>query len=79
MNLCQYSDIFGQVGKGVHSYRILNIAIVDLLFTILSAILIAKYYNYKLLTVFIVLLILSIVLHRLFCVKTTLTMMLLPF
>ena len=35
--LCQYKDALGEVGKGVHSYRIFNIAIVDVLLTILGA------------------------------------------
>jgi hypothetical protein len=26
---CKYKNIFGEEGKGVHSYRIFNIAIVD--------------------------------------------------
>ena len=26
---CEYKDIFGKVGEGVHSYRIFNIAIVN--------------------------------------------------
>jgi hypothetical protein len=35
--LCQYKNIFGEVNKGVHSYRIFNIAIVDVLLTIIGA------------------------------------------
>lgn len=78
MNLCKYSEIFGQVGKGIHSYRIFNLAIVDVIFTILTAFLISEYYKYNLLIVLIVLFILSIILHKLFCVKTTLTMIFFP-
>ena len=26
---CQYKNIFGEVGKCIHSYRLCNIAIVD--------------------------------------------------
>ena len=33
-------DIFGKVGEGVHSYRIMDIAIADVLMTILGAFLI---------------------------------------
>ena len=32
-----FKDIFGKVGEGLHSYRIFNIAIIDVLFTILGA------------------------------------------
>jgi hypothetical protein len=35
--LCQYKDILGKPGKGIHSYRIFNIAIVDVLLTIIGA------------------------------------------
>ena len=37
INLCIYKDIFGIPKKGVHKYRIFNIAFVDLLLTILLA------------------------------------------
>lgn len=35
MNLCKYKNILGEPGKGVHSYRIFNIAIVDVLLTLI--------------------------------------------
>ena len=35
INLCVYKDIFGIPKKGFHKYRIFNIAIVDLLLTII--------------------------------------------
>jgi hypothetical protein len=41
MNLCKYKDLLGEPGKGVHSYRIFNIAIVDVVLTILVALLIS--------------------------------------
>ena len=34
---CEYKDIFGKVGEGVHSYRIFNIAVVDVVSTIIMA------------------------------------------
>ena len=36
-DLCKYKDILGVPGKGVHSFRIFNIAIVDVLLTIIAA------------------------------------------
>jgi hypothetical protein len=69
--LCKYKDMFGPVGQGIHSYRIFNIAIVDVLLTILGAFIIHLFlpkYNYFL--ILILLFILGIILHRLFCVKT---------
>lgn len=72
----KYSEILGKVGKGVHSYRIFNIAIVDVIATILLAYIInniIKFFYSKSLFIYIliILFILGIILHRLFCVDTT--------
>lgn len=68
--LCQYKDVFGKPGKGVHSYRFMGVAIVDVVFTILGAWLIAYFWKvnfwYTLGGLFLV----GILMHRLFCVKT---------
>ena len=70
--LCKYKDIFGKVGEGAHSYRVFNIAIVDVLLTILLGIIIHAFNpKWSLLYILIVLFILGIVAHRLFCVRTT--------
>jgi len=70
--LCKYKNIFGKVGEGVHSYRIFNIAIIDVILTFLLAfiiqLLLPKYNYYHIL---ILLFILGIILHRMFCVRTT--------
>lgn len=71
MSLCQYKDIFGKPGEGVHSYRIANVAIVDVVVTIIGAYLLAKLFKWKFLKTLIVLFILGIIAHKLFCVKTT--------
>lgn len=70
--LCKYKNIFGKVGKGVHSYRFLNIAIIDVLFTILAAyILHLLVPKLKFSIILIFLFLLGIICHRLFCVPTT--------
>lgn len=69
--LCQYSDIFGKPGQGIHSIRIFNIAIIDVILTILLGYFISKYYQYSLLYTIAGLFILGIILHKVFCVKTT--------
>jgi len=77
MNLCKYKNIFGELRTGVHSIRIFNIAIVDVILTILGGILIQTIllklfnYNIELTIVLVSLFILGIILHRLFCVRTT--------
>ena len=37
MDLCKYKNILGVPGNGVHSYRIFNIAIVDVILTVIVA------------------------------------------
>ena len=70
--LCKYKDILGKVGKGVHSYRIFNIAIADVLLTILAAFIIHLFLpKYHFFFILLILFILGIILHRLFCVRTT--------
>lgn len=84
MSLCKYKNIFGKVGEGVHSIRFLNIALFDLIGTLLIAIILTYYLrktsifaNFSIyvisLIVFIILMIIALFLHRLFCVKTVLT------
>jgi hypothetical protein len=71
MSLCQYKDIFGKPGEGPHSYRIANVAIIDVGVTVIGAFLIAKLFKFKFLKTLIVLFILGIIAHKVFCVKTT--------
>ncbi len=77
--LCRYADIFGLPGKGAHAYRLFNIAIVDVLGTAVLA-----YAAYKLVNplfkikvnfwlYFVIALVIGEILHKLFCVKTTIS------
>ncbi len=70
-NLCKYKDMFGKPNEGAHSIRIMNIAVIDVLVTIVMAIIISKLSNYKISYVLGSLFVLSIVAHRIFCVRTT--------
>ena len=73
MSLCKYSEIFGKPNQGVHRHRLFNLAIVDVVFTILGGIALQKIFFRKRKThnVIIGLFILGIIMHRLFCVRTT--------
>jgi hypothetical protein len=71
MSLCKYKDIFGVPGTGSHSYRIFDVAIVDVLATILVAYIISKIMKVDFIKTLVVLFLLGIVMHRLFCVRTT--------
>ena len=74
---CKYKDIFGKVGEGLHSYRLFNIAIVDVISTIFVAYLLKIYIfpQRSFLKLTIILFLLGIILHKIFCVKTTLDKM----
>ena len=71
MDLCKYKNILGVPGQGPHSYRIFNIAIVDVVLTIILAYIISYIYNISFVKSSITFFILGILLHRLFCVRTT--------
>jgi len=73
MNLCAYSNVFGAPKEGLHSYRIFNIAIIDLALTILVAVIISYAFDYSILIVLLILMIVGIFIHKLFCVNTTIT------
>ena len=73
--LCKYKHIFGKEREGIHSYRFMDIAIMDVLFTFIGAIIIAYYLKLNIILVFIFLIILGTIIHYLFCVETTITKM----
>ena len=70
---CQYSDIFGKIKEGVHKYRLFNLAIVDVIMTFIGSYFLQKVFfkKYEYYQVLLGLFILGIILHRLFCVRTT--------
>ncbi len=71
MNLCKYKHILGEPKKGIHSYRLFGVAIADVIMTVVAAYAISYFYGYRFIYTLIFLFILGIVLHRLFCVRTT--------
>ena len=76
--LCKYKDIFGKPNTGLHSLRILDIAIFDVLCVIIIGMLISNTFKMSLLYTIISLFLLGIILHRLFCVRTTVDRLLFP-
>jgi hypothetical protein len=79
LSLCKYKNIFGKVGEGIHSYRIFNIAVADVLLTILGAFIIKFFLpKYKFFVILLILFASGIILHRMFCVRTTIDKLLFP-
>ena len=74
VDLCifkHHSDILGTPGKGVHKFRMFDIAIMDLFFTLLIAYFLAYFCRTYFILMFIALFVLGQLLHLAFCVETT--------
>ena len=69
--LCEYKNIFGDPNTGLHKIRFFDIAVVDVVFTIIFGIIISRYYSSNLLMTLFILFALGIILHHIFCVRTT--------
>ena len=78
MDLCKYKNALGVPNKGIHSYRFMGVAIADVIMTLIGAYLISKGFKLNFVYTSISLFLLGIVLHRLFCVRTTLDKLLFP-
>jgi fatty acid desaturase len=70
-DLCKYKNALGEPGKGVHSYRLFGVAIADVVMTLIGAIILSYFFNWSFIYTAVCLFILGIILHRLFCVRTT--------
>ena len=92
-NLCKYRNALGVPGKGVHSVRlggvavggvavggvaVGGVAVVDVLLTIVGAYIIARWAHVSFAWTAAGLFLLGIILHRLFCVRTTIDRLLFP-
>lgn len=78
MDLCKYKNALGVPKKGIHSYRLFGFAIMDIIMTIIAAYLIAYFFQKSFVNTLILLFILGIILHRVFCVRTTVDKLLFP-
>lgn len=78
MVFCKYKNFFGEPGKGIHSYRVFGIAIVDVIGTIIVSAIISYFSGFNFIHISIFLFCLGILLHRMFCVRTTVDKLLFP-
>ena len=75
---CKYSGIFGKPGEGPHSIRLFGVAVVDFVLTVLLGILINHLIggNWKSLVIVLLFVFsLGIIVHRIFCVNSTINKM----
>lgn len=70
--LCPYKNALGELGKGVHSVRFAGFAVFDTLATVAGGYAIARVSGKSVYESTLILFLLGIVLHRAFCVETTL-------
>ena len=68
---CQYKDLFGRPREGAHSYRLFDVAVVDVVATIVVAFIIARVFGFVFWKSLVALFLLGIISHRVFCVETT--------
>ena len=79
MSLCKYKDIFGKPKEGVHRFTIpiLNIAFIDTILVVLAAWLLTFYFKKThFLIIFLVLMVIGVLSHKIFCVNTRLNIFL---
>ena len=76
--LCEYKNLFGHPGTGIHKTRFLGLALWDVVFTVIGALIIAYAtgwpIGYTVLGTFAA----GIVVHRAFCVRTAVDKFLFP-
>lgn len=76
--LCKYKNALGEPKKRIHSYRFMGLAIADVIMTIIGAYLLSSLLKISFLYTLLSLFISGIILHRLFCVRTTIDKFLFP-
>ena len=76
--LCKYKYALGKPKEGVHKYRIFNIAIVDVILTIILASIISWFFKLNFWLILLIVFLLGIIIHRMFCVRTTVDKLLFP-
>lgn len=76
--LCKYKDSLGKPREGVHSARLMDVAVFDVAGTVLAAYALSRYTSVRFWPALAFLFLAGIVLHRLFCVRTTLDKLIFP-
>lgn len=71
MDLCKYKNALGIPRQGIHSIRVFDVAIIDVISTIIGAYILARIFRWSFWKTLLGLFLLGVLLHRLFCVKTT--------
>ena len=70
MDLCKYKNSLGIPNEGVHKHRY-GVAVFDVVGTIVIGLILSFLFKWNPILTITILFILGIILHRLFCVRTT--------
>jgi hypothetical protein len=73
-----FDKIIGVPNVGIHSYRIFNVAYMDVIIVLLGAILIAWAMKWSYIKTIISVFIFGVIVHRMFCVRSTVDKWLFP-
>ena len=71
MKLCQFSDVFGVPGVGVHRVRFGDAAATDYFMTIVGAWILSRWSGVPIVLATIGLFVVGVILHWIFCVPTS--------
>ena len=86
MNLCKYSELAGKPREGLHSIRLFDIVIIDVILTIIGTLILYQILDYffviskyvSRIVLVCMAFIFGIIMHRLFCVRTKIDTILFP-
>jgi hypothetical protein len=78
MNLCEYKDALGKPNKGIHSTRVFGLAFWDIVMTLVGGVMLSRPFRLSISRSIVILFIIGIVSHRVFCVRTTIDKLLFP-
>lgn len=73
--LCSYHHVFGEERKGFHSLRMFDVAVGDVLLTLLLSLFVSYVSKISIITTTIIIFIVGIIIHRIFCVNTKINSM----
>ena len=78
MTLCKYKDVFGRPKEGAHALRVFDVAVVDVVLTLVVAVAVSAHFHVPVWQCALALFALGIAAHRAFCVRTTVDKALFP-
>jgi hypothetical protein len=71
-SLCKYKDIIGKPNTGLrHRFRLFDVAVIDTVVTLLAVYAISQWFNVSFWYTLVVVFVVMVISHRLFCVRST--------